>query len=176
MHKPRASGRVKIWRDARAQLTSIRLDSILGQQPVIQDRDSRLDLALRSNLDLGQWDSAAVEVLMLAAPPWVFARGGESNQQHLVVAGGQFLAALRRVLPPDARIPVVLINSKFQPSRILQIAATHAASLAAAAGTLSFDSLARILDDAADHEAPVVGAPDATAEYRRALGLPASGR
>jgi len=174
--KPRASGRVQIWSGARVVLTSVRLDQIRGAQPSIGERNTRLDLAMASNVDLERWDPSAIELLMLAAPPWVCVRGPESPPQYLLLAGGQFLPGLRRLLPPDASVPALVVDSKFQPARILQLAAAHAAAMTAAAGSLSFESVARILDDAAAHGAPVLRRSDSAGGHRAALGLPASTR
>lgn len=174
--KPRASGRVRLWGDARGQLLAIRLDSIIGLQPSIASRDERLDVAASADVALDLWDPAALETMMLAVPPWVFERGPAGAKEHLLLAGGQLLPALRRLLPPDTLVPALVIDSKFQPPRLLQIAAAHAAALAAAAAALSTDSLFRILDDAAEHGASVVKPPEASAAYRRALGLRATAK
>ena len=165
--RPRAAGRVSVVHGERVSSALVELKSIRKLHPAIEQCNARLDLAHASLADLSGWDSLALDVLLRACPPWVLERGTASDRHYVLVAGGQFLPALRRLLPPDSQIHVVLVDSKFQHRRILHLAAAHAAAMAAAAACLSGDSVLKLVADSAEAGMPVLNTPTP----RNVLGL-----
>ncbi len=169
---PRAAGKVSMTHGQRTSAPLVALASIRKIHPAIAQRNSLLDLADSSVANLFDWDPLALDVLLQACPPWVLQRGEAGDRHHVIVAGGQFLPILRRLMPADALIPVLMLESKFQHDRILHIAAAHAAAIAAAS-CLSLESLQKIIRHAEAGGLSVLAGP--ASSVARALGLKATG-
>jgi hypothetical protein len=173
-NRQRASGRVSLGDEARLRLELVPLGSISQVHPAIQDRDVRLDLVAGSLSQLSDWTAEALEVLMWASPAWVMKRGRTGAEHHVVICGGQFLPSLRMLRPPDSLIPVLLVDTKFQAPRLLQMAAAHAAAVAEAALCRSEESIRRMIADAGSNGAavlrPATATPKAARRRQRAAG------
>ncbi len=146
--RARASGRIELGRGARLALSTVPLDAIRGQHPALRARDNRLDLASGHLFDPTEWTPDSLEIILCAAPPWVIERGQKADRHFLIVAGGQLVPSLRRVLPGTTPIPAVLVNARFTSSRWLQIAAMHSAAMGGLANSRSVASLRALLKDA----------------------------
>lgn len=131
-NRERAGGKVSLGHEARLRLELVQLGSITQLHTVIEDRDVRLDLVAGSLSPLSGWTPQAREVLMWACPPWVMQRGKAGARHHLLICGGQFLPSQSLLLPADSLVPVMLVDTKFQAPRLLQLAAAHAAAVAEA--------------------------------------------
>jgi hypothetical protein len=153
--RPRAAGTVQLGRDARLELAFIPLGSINAISPPIRARNARLDLATATPVDIDDLLPETLDLLLCTPPPWVLPRGGQKDLHYVLIAGGHLLPALRLRLPPKALVPALLVHSKFSDSRLLQLAAAHAAAVAVAASALSSGALLEILKDAAAAGAPV---------------------
>jgi hypothetical protein len=147
--RPRASGTVQLGRDARLELAFVPLGSINSVSPPIRARDARLDLANATPVDIDDLLPETLDLLLCTPPPLVLPRGGQKDLHYVLIAGGHLLPALRLRLPPKALVPALLVHSKFSDSRLLQLAAAHAAAVAVAASALSSGALLEILKDAA---------------------------
>jgi hypothetical protein len=167
--RPRAAGKVSLSDGQRVSCELIGLSSIRQSHRAIEQRDARLDVAATSLADLADWDPQALDVLLRVSPPWVMARGLATDRYHVVICGGHFLPALRRLMAPETMIPAIVVDSKFQSHRILQLAAAHAAALASAAACMSVASVLKLVDDAAENGAPVLTVPPD--RRLRALGV-----
>ncbi len=174
MSRQRASGRVSLGDEARLRLELVQLGSISQVHPVVEDRDARLDLVAGSLSELAAWTGEALEVLMWACPAWVMQRGKTIDRHHVLICGGQFLPSLRMLLPPESLIPVMLVDTKFQAPRLLQLAAAHAAAVAEAALCRSEGSIRRLIADAEANGAaplrPATATPKAARRRQRAAG------
>ena len=172
VNRRRASGRVRLGDEARLRLELVPLGSINIVHTAVQERDARLDLVAGSLSQLSDWTAEGLEVLMWACPPWVMRRGKASERHHLLICGGQFLPSLRLLLPADLLVPVMLVDTKFQAPRLLQLAAAHAAAIAEAALSRSPESINRLLADAEANGGAVLqnrtATPKATRAKRRA--------
>jgi hypothetical protein len=146
--RARASGRVTLGRDARLWLTSVKLGDIRGPHPALRDRDTRLDLASSTMIDLARWTPDSLDIFLCAAPLWVIERGQSADRHFLVVAGAQLLPALRMALPPSAQVPVVQLEAKLTTRRWLQVAAMHTAAISSLAAGQSQAYLQAVLSDA----------------------------
>jgi len=153
--RPRASGIVQLGRDARLELAFIPLGSINSISPPIRARDARLDLATATPVDIDDLLPETLDLLLCTAPPLVLPRGGQTELHYVLIAGGYLLPALRLRSPPKTLVPALVVHSKFSDSRLLQLAAAHAAAVAVAASALSSGALLDILKDAAAAGAPV---------------------
>jgi hypothetical protein len=173
LNRQRASSRVRLGDGARLRLELVPLGSISMVHAAVQERDARLDLVAGSLSKLSDWTAEGLEVLMWACPPWVMQRGKASERHHLLICGGQFLPSLRLLLPADALVPVMLVDTKFQAPRLLQLAAAHAAAIAEAALSRSPESIRRLLADAESNGGAVLqnrnATPKATRAKRRAV-------
>jgi len=152
----RATGRVALEPGARIGLIMVRLDSIREVHSAISDRDARLDIVGNAVMDLGDWNEQSLDIVLATSPPWLLPRGGASDPHHVVICGGQFLPALRRFLPADSEIPAVVVHSKFQAGRFLQMAATHALAIHASASCMSEADLDLLIKDAEAAGYPVL--------------------
>lgn len=174
VNRQRASGRVRLGDEARLRLELVPLGSISMVHTAVQERDARLDLVAGSLSQLNDWTAEGLEVLMWACPPWVMRRGKASERHHLLICGGQFLPSLRLLLPADSLIPAMVVDTKFQAPRLLQIAAAHAAAVAEAALSRSPESVRRLLADADSSGAavlrPATATPIAARQRQRAAG------
>lgn len=174
MKGTRPSGRVSLGDEARLRLELVPLGSISQVHTVIQDRDARLDLVAGSLSQLSDWTAEALEVLMWACPPWVMQRGKTIDRHHVLICGGQFLPSLRMLLPPESLIPALLVDTKFQAPRLLQLAAAHAAAVAEAALCRSEASVRRLISDADAKGAALLrsatATPKAARQRQRAAG------
>lgn len=146
--RPRASGRVELAAGARLTLISVSLNSIRGMHPALQDRDARLDLAGGQLFDLTRWTKDSLDLILCTAPPWVIERGAAAGRHYLIVAGGQLVQTLRRVLPSSTQIPVVVVDAKFTNHRWLQVAAMHATAIAGLAAGHPPAYLRTLMEDA----------------------------
>ncbi|MCB9610437.1 MAG: hypothetical protein H6716_27865 [Polyangiaceae bacterium] len=146
--RQRASGRVELGRNARLGLTKVPLKEIRGLHPAIRARDERLDHAPGQYLDLEAWNPESLDLLLCAAPPWVIERGATADRHFLIVAGGHVLPSLRRSLPPEHQIVVVLVDAKFTDRRWLQAAAMHLVASRTASAALSPELLLAAVQDA----------------------------
>lgn len=165
--RERASGRVSLAHEARLRLELVQLASITQVHGVIKDRDARLDLVAGSLSPLSGWDLQALEVLMWTCPPWIMRRGKTDEQRHQLICGGQFLPSLRLLLPADSLIPAMIVDTKFQAPRLLQLAAAHAAAVAEAALSRSPETVRRLLADAESSGAAVLRSATATPKAAR---------
>lgn len=148
VQRARASGRVTLGRDARLWLTLAKLGDIRGPHPALRERDTRLDLASSTMIDLARWTPESLDIFLCAAPMWVIERGQSADRHFLVVAGAQLLPALRMALSPSAEIPVVQLDAKFTTRRWLQVAAVHTAAISLLAAGQSQAYLQAVLSDA----------------------------
>lgn len=153
--RPRASGTVQLGRDARLELAFIPLGAINTISPPIRARNARLDLATATPVDIDDLMPEPLDLLLCTTPPLVLPRGGPTDCHYVLIAGGHLLPTLRLRSPPNALVPALLVHSKFSDSRLLQLAAAHAAAIAVAASSLSSGALLDILKDAAAAGAPV---------------------
>lgn len=145
--RARASGLVQLGSDARLSLASVRLADIRGPHPVLQARDVRLDLAGGGVIDFTRWTRESLDIVLSASPMWCVERGRAEDRHFLVVCGGHLLPALRRALPSTTRITVIVVDARLSDRRWLQIAAVHAAAIAACASDISENYVKAILND-----------------------------
>lgn len=146
--RKRASGPVSLGSHARLELAVVELSRIRGPHPALSARDSRLDLAGGSMIDFASLAPEVLDVFLCSAPMWCIQRGAADDRHFLVVAGAELLPALRRALPPNTSLPVVIVDAKLKDRRWLEIAAVHAASIATLSAGFTDAYVQAVLSDA----------------------------
>lgn len=122
---PRQSGRVQLAAPGRAALVHVKLCDIRCPQQDVQERDSRLDLAVRARTTIHAWTAEGLDVLLLSSAPLLLERGAENDRHYVLLAGGSLLPALRKQFSPETRIPAIVLVGKFGRARLLAIAAAR---------------------------------------------------
>lgn len=146
--RARASGRVRLGREARLELASIKLAQIRGIHPALHQRDVRLDLAGGGPINFRRWTPENLDVFLSASPMWCIQRGPADDRHFWVVCGGHLLPALRQALPSSTSITVIVVDAKLNDRRWLQIAAVHAAAVADCTAAISPTYIQAVLNDA----------------------------
>lgn len=143
----RVSRPIQFAGDARAIHELVPLNRIGDWHADIRKREQRLDIATGFPGSLRGCDPLLVDVILRVAQPWLLPKPMGSRDHFLVIAGGELISALRRILPPESLVPALVLDTKLQSHRILQLAAQHTTAVHCLAACVSGANLKRIWAD-----------------------------
>lgn len=142
---------VQLQRASNEELFSwrfVRLGDLAEKHPALTSRDRRLNLALGSLANVALWHVSTLRIAMHVMAPICIERGSMNASPYMVVASGQLLPMLHKVLRPDVQVPIRLITDNRRPEALLHLCAATELCIAAAAARLQVDPLRSIVEDA----------------------------
>lgn len=106
---------------------SVRLGQILGEHPVIAQRNLRLGLLNSAPSDFHDWDLEAMDAALAAWMPVLITAASDANPSYEVLAGGQFLSSLRLRWGPEFEVWALIVRPKdTQVPTLLRLASAYA--------------------------------------------------